>query len=39
MIFNNINTVLYGSRALMMQLRAVNPIFYQGEQVLQAEHA
>lgn len=39
MIFNNINTVLYGSRALMMQLRAVNPISYQGEQVLQAEHA
>ena len=38
-IFNNTNTTLYGSRALMMQLRAVNPIFYRDEQVLQAERA
>lgn len=38
-IFNNTNTTLHGSRALMMQLRAVNPIFYWDEQVLQAERA
>lgn len=38
-IFNYTNTTLHGSRALMMQLRAVNPIFYWDEQVLQAEHA
>lgn len=38
-IFNSANTSLCGSRALKMQLRAVNPIFYRDEQVLQEERA
>lgn len=28
-IFNNTNTTLNGSRAFVVHLRAVNPIFYQ----------
>ena len=38
-IFRNTDTTLYVSRALKMQLRAVNPIFYWDELVLQAERA